>query len=551
MSTICIDVAIDKIAHYMQSSSYRKSSREALVLITALISLPVIAQQPEASHRERFAPHEQAQQKAEEQLDAKIGDHPNDARLLSNRGLLRLDMNRKDEALADLRKSADLQPDDSQLHVNLAYGLLMTGQVAQAVNEDRKALSLNDKNAAAHALMGRALIGSDSSMKEGIEHLQRSLELFPAQPDLRFDLVNALRKTGDYAAAGIQIRILKDSLPPDNLRLEYTQGLLFADLGHPEAAAASFRQALSRDPDFAKAFSPDPQVRVAFRPAPNLSPIWQDFGVALAHSGKWGDAAGVLGGVARERPDSFPVAYMNALSLQNSGATQAAEAEARRATSLSEQSADAHALLGIILSSQSRFKEAISELERAVQLAPQSFDAQFYLGRARYGLTDAPGAAQALQEAVKIRPNDSEARFLLGTVLEIAGDRDGATAEYRELERLSPQDPRGYLGLGTLLAKYGQNDEAIQQLEQAHSLAPENFEANMALGRLLAKTGKFDESIPWLEQASREQPDSPEVHYQLALSLQRVGRAEQASREFAEVDRLNQQRRSVTETPKP
>ena len=53
------------------------------------------------------------------------------------------------------------------------------------------------------------------------------------------------------------------------------------------------------------------------------------------------------------------------------------------------------------------------------------------------------------------------------------------------------------------------------------------------------------------EASHREQPNSPEVHHQLALSLQRTGRAEQAFHEFAEVERLNQQRRSGTEMPKP
>src|SRR5579864_156821 len=551
MRTVFTSVAIAKIADYMQFSF--PTLLAPLLVGALLVASPVglSQQKPEASHRERFAPREQALEKAEQELVTKIAGHPDDPHLLTDRGLLRLDMNRKDEALADMRKAVELQPNDSQSHVNLAYGLIVSRQNSAAIDEARTALSLDANNAAAHALLGRTLVASDSTIKEGIEHLPRSLEIFPDQPDLRFDLISALRKIGDYAAAGIQLRILKDSLPPDNFRLEYTQGLLFADLGHPEAAAASFRRALARDPDFAKAFSPDPNVRMAFNPEPDLLPIWQDLGVALVHSGEWTEAAGVLGGVARARPDSFPVAYMNALALQNSGSMKLAEVEARQAISLNERSADAHTLLGITLSSESRFKEAIVELERAAALDPGSFDAQMYLGRARYGLSDATGAAQALQEAVKLRPSDPDARFLLGTVLEIAGDKDGAIAQYRELQSLSPQDPRGYLGLGSILSKYGQNDEAIQQLQHAHSLAPENFEANMALGRLLAKTGKFDESIPSLEQASREQPNSPEAHYQLALSLQRAGRAEQASREFAEVERLNQQRRSGSEMPKP
>jgi tetratricopeptide (TPR) repeat protein len=523
----------------------------AFTALFFMCSAVVAQEKPEASHRERFAPREQNLTKAEQDFDAKLANHPDDAHLLSDRGLLRLETKRTGDAIADLQKACQLLPSDAQMHVNLAYGLLVSGHNSEAVDEASKALSIDANHAAAHALLGRTLIGSDDTIKNGIEHVQRSLEIFPDQASLRFELINALRKTRDYAAAGIQLRILKDSLPPDNVRLEHTQGLLFADLGHPEAAAASFRRALARDPDFARAFSPDLMIRRAFTPDPAFLPMWQDLGAALVRLGKWDEAAGALGGVARARPDLFQVAYLNALALQNSGNTKSAEDEARRAVALNQKSADAHTLLGITLSSQSRFKEAIAELERAVALDPGSFDAQLYLGRARYGLSDASGAAQALQQAVKMRPADPEARFLLGTVLEIAGDKDGAIAQYRELQSVNPQDPRGYLGMGSLLSKYGQNTEAIEQLERARSLDPQNFETNMALGRLLAKTGKFEESIPWLEQASHERPDSPEVHYQLALSLQRAGRAEQASHEFAEVERLNQQRRSGQENPHP
>src|ERR1700739_3826537 len=101
----------------MQFSFPRKFSRSAFFSLVALMSALASAQQaPEASHRERFAPRSQALQRAEKDLDARIAGHPDDARLLSDRGLLRLDLNKQDEALADLRKSVDLQPDDSQLH---------------------------------------------------------------------------------------------------------------------------------------------------------------------------------------------------------------------------------------------------------------------------------------------------------------------------------------------------------------------------------------------------------------------------------------------------
>src|SRR5262249_40291175 len=154
----------------------------------------------------------------------------------------------------------------------------------------RKALALDDKNAAAHALLGRALVGlptNDAVLKEGIDHLQRSLAIYPDQPDLRFDLVTALRKSGDYAAAGVQIRILKDLVPPGDPRLEYAQGMLSADLGYPEAAAASFKRALMANP--------------------NLIAARQNLGAALVRMGKWDEAAATLAPVAQAQPRSFEV----------------------------------------------------------------------------------------------------------------------------------------------------------------------------------------------------------------------------------------------------
>ena len=491
--------------------------------------------QPELSHQERFAPPAKAMEKAESELTAKLVANPQEPSLLSSRGLLRLQLNNFPGALTDLRQAAEAAPTNAQLRINLAYGLLLSHKLEECVAESRKAIALEDKSYAAQALLGRALLSSGDHSKEGIEHLQRSLDLYPAQTDLRFELVNALRKEKDFPGAGVQLRILKDQLPPGDVRLEYAQGLLSADLGYPEAAVASFRRALQ--------INPSSQV------------VRQDLGAALVRIGKWTEAAAVLASLAMAQPNSYAVAYLNALALQNSQRTREAETEARRALALDANSADAHTLLGLTLSSQARYDDAISELTRAVEINPASFDAQLYLGRARYARSDTAGAIAALQKAVSLHPEDLDARFLLGTVLEVSGDREGAINQYKELQRLGSNDPRGFLGLGGILGKGGEIDEALVQLRKARELDPSNFETNMALGRLLAKAGKLEESISFLKEASKESPESPEVHYQLALSLRRAGRKTEAAREFAEVDRLNRERRGnagmASGIPKP
>jgi tetratricopeptide (TPR) repeat protein len=480
---------------------------------------------PERSHQERFAPAAQSMGKAESELTAKLAANPKDAALLSSRGLLRLQLNKPREALEDLQQAAQVAPNNAQFEINLAYGLLLNLKFAESIAEARKAVALEDRSYAAHGLLGRALLAAGGPSKEAIEQLQRSLELYPNQIDLRFELVNVLRQEKDFPAAGVQLRILKDELPGD-ARLEYAQGMLSADLGYPEAAVASFRRALQLNP--------------------NSQIVRQDLGAALVRNGKWSEAAEVLGPLAASQPNSYQVAYMNALALQNSQHSKEAEGEARRALGLDANSADARVLLGLALSSQSRFDEAISELTRAARIAPDSFDAEFYLGRTRYARSDTVGASAALQKAVSLRPEDPEARFLLGTILEVSGDSEGAISQYKELERLSPMDARGYLGLGEILGKKGELSEALVQLRKAHELNPSGFEANMSLGRILAKAGKVEESIGFLLEAVKESPESPEVHYQFALSLQRAGREAEAAKEFAEVDRLNRKRRGET-----
>ncbi len=494
-----------------------------LALIAPLSALSQTTGERELSHQERFAPAAKSMEKAESDLTAKLAADPKDASLLSSRGLLRLQLNRGPEGVADLRMATEIAPANAQLHINLAYGLLLNQKLEGSIAEARKALALEDKSYAAHALLGRALIASGGDSKEGIKHLQQSLDLYPDQTDLRFEMVNALRKEKDFPAAGVQLRILKDQLPAGDPRLEYAQGLLSADMGYSDAAAASFRRALQSNPS-------------------SLT-IRQDFGTALVRLGKWNEAASVLGPLAIAKPNSSVVAYLNALALLNSQHSKEAEAEARRAIALDSDSADAHTLLGITLSSQGRFDEAIGELSRAAELDPNSFDAELYLGRSRYARSDTAGAAAALLRAVSLRPEDPEARFFFGTVLEVAGDEDAATKQYQELQRIRPNDPRGYVGLGGILGKAGKNEEALVQLRKARQLDPDNFETNLALGRLLAKTGNVDESIRYLHAAVKQSPKSPEVHYQLALSLQRAGRKAEAAKEFAEVDRLNRERR--------
>src|SRR5712692_3564125 len=113
---------------------------------------------PEASHQERFETPAKALERAESDLTAKLAANPTDASALSSRGLIRLQLNNGSGALADLRAAVSVAPDNPQFHIDLAYSLLVQQKLPEGIAEAREALALEEKNYAAHGILGRALL---------------------------------------------------------------------------------------------------------------------------------------------------------------------------------------------------------------------------------------------------------------------------------------------------------------------------------------------------------------------------------------------------------
>lgn len=476
----------------------------------------------ELSHVERFRDTKTRFRLAEVRASKVLARNPADADALGDRGIARLHLGENKAGLDDLRRATVLAPKSALAQAHLAYGLWVSGSLDDALAAARRAATLNPNLGAGQYYAGRLLLLTGGDAHEAIDHLQRAAQIDP-DPALHFDLLDAYRAAGDAVHARVELRLIEGWLPPGNARLIYAEGLIASDSGQLQAALEDFQKAVAADPELASAR--------------------QDLGLGLAKLGRWQEAAAAFQELARRQPDSYTAAYFYALALQNSGRGEDAEREVGRAISLRPASADAYALLGIVLATRGDHQGATAALEKAVQLNPKSFDAQLYLGRSRYALQDYAGAREAFRAAVNLAPGDPQARFYLATVLEQTGDRDGALAEYREIVRLSPNDPRGYVGLGNFLAEHGETDEAMEALKHARELDPTDFEATFALGRLLARQEQWKPAIELLREATERNPQSAQAHYQLGLALRRDGRGDEATQEFAIVDRLNQQAR--------
>lgn len=473
------------------------------------------------SHVERFSTLETRAERVETEANAKLAANPNDAEALNLRAAARMGLGKYAEAYEDLHRAVSLRPDNSNYQSNLGYALWKLGRIESAVDAERVALKLDDKNFTAHYQLGRFLlrVGKLEQLSEAAMHLRRALELDPRQYDVRFELIAVYRALGDKAQATTQLDFLWDARPSDP-RVFYVSGLLATDRNDLDGAIKDFKEALHRDP--------------------TLFGAWQDLGVAYLNLKRWSEAVDTFAELSRLRPDAGDAAYLYALSLFNVGRVAEAEREARRALRLNPGAVEAHTLIGVILASRGTANsEARESLSQAVALNPNSFDARFYLGRVLYALKDYAGAAQELRAAVNLNPRHQEARFFLGTALEDAGQPEAALAEYQELVKIDSQSAIGQMGLGALLLKQGKIEESVNALRRAVTLDSKNFEAYRTLGRALMLAERFSEAVESLQAAIALAPHRADAHYQLGLAFRRLGRAEDAAREFSLVDKIN------------
>ena len=503
-----------------------KVKLSGLISILLWCALPLLAQTPSPtgatrSHVERFSTPEVRAEKAESDATAKLKANPQDAEALNARALARLRLNHYQDAYTDLRQAVALNPANADYQANVGYVLWKLGRANEAIDAERAAQELDDKNYTTHYQLGRFLlrIGDPRQLPEAALQFRRALELDPRQYDVRFELIAVYRLLNDAPRAMSQLLLVQDARPSD-ARVPYVRGLLATDRGDLDAAVNDFREALQRDR--------------------TLVGAWQDLGLAYVKLSRWPEAVEAFAELAKQRADSGEVAYLHALALYNSQKSAEAEKEVRRALRIDPGAANAYTLLGIILASHGgASSEAGEALTQAVALDGTNYDAVFNLGRVQYAEKDYEGATRSFRAAVRLKPKGAEAHFFLGTSLESAGDSAAALSEYQEIIKLDPESVYGQLGSGVLLLKQGKKDEAIGALQRATAIDPKNFEARWSLGRALMLSERFTEAVEVLQVVVALEPRRADAHYQLGQALRRLGRNEEAGREFTIVDKLN------------
>lgn len=155
------------------------------------------------------------------------------------------------EAIPDLKSCAEVDPDDSFVHVYLATCYRATAQLELARTHATRAIELKADNLSAHLELSAVEIQL-GQLAKGMRHYQRALEIEPGNVGVPMWVADVLVQQG-HLDEGIAAFERAKTLGSLSARAHWTWGVALSEKNDQEGALARYREAVRLDPNFANA----------------------------------------------------------------------------------------------------------------------------------------------------------------------------------------------------------------------------------------------------------------------------------------------------------
>ncbi len=313
-------------------------------------------------------------------------------------------------------------------------------------------------------------------------------------------LAAASTKIGQRDFSGAQTILTKLlSAEPNLAEAHNLLGVCAAELGDPEAAAASFRQAIQLKPSYAAAYL-------------NLAS-------ALLKTGKQSEAVAAIKQAVALQP--------NILATDPKSSTM-------------------NYLLGLDYAQQGQIKRAQESLEASVRLQPDFIQARMVLGKLLLSQKQEAGALKQFEAILTIEPNNPSA---LGNAGLIYARRAEYVKAIRCLGKAYEADPGSTplaLALAEARIRGGETNEAASLISQLESSGRLTTDARRVLAQVWVKQARQDflrndyrAAAAKLEAVKKGDSSSAEVHRLLGNCYYQLDQPKQASDEFQAALRID------------
>jgi tetratricopeptide (TPR) repeat protein len=184
---------------------------------------------------------------------------------------------------------------------------------------------------------------------------------------------------------------------------------------------------------------------------------------------------------------------------------------------------------GISAYKQGDFDLAVSKLSSAADAALNSFRAHYYLGLALTGQRSYPEALEALSVALDLDPFHLSAICALGNASLKMGDLGEAHAAYYRALKVRPEFPAALDGLGRYYETRDDTQAAITHYKRSFNSDRGYAPAYTHLGDLYLRQDRVQEAVSLLEEAVSMRPDFAAGLNRLALAYGLLGLSNQAA----------------------
>ena len=187
---------------------------------------------------------------------------------------------------------------------------------------------------------------------------------------------------------------------------------------------------------------------------------------------------------------------------------------------------EAYNLLGIILTNQKHYAEALDAFQQALKLKPNSTSTHNNLANLYVAQQKPDLAEKEFDRVLQIAPANRDANYNLGLLLLANGSPLPAIAHF---QRVHPQTIETQFNLVRAFFAAGKSVQALQLARQLSDAHKSDVQLHFTLGLVLASARQYQSAERELELANALKPDTFEI-------LHSLGQASLRARDYAKTD---------------
>ncbi len=364
-------------------------------------------------------------------------------------------------ALYYLTEASALLKNDSEIPVATGDIYAATGEPDKALEQYRRALSINQGDEKAHIGIAAILIDRNN-LDDALAELKKAEMISPQNLQTHLMMASVYEKKGEDKLA----------------EYEYMMGGK-ARMNRPVSLTSG-----------------------------ESAPVPEDFDRAVAQ----------LRSEIRKRPEK---AVQNYERLGNLYKTAGKDAEAiaayKDAIYYKSTNSDTYLNLGILYEKQGALDEAVVAYKQAVKIRPDNADARLRLAEIRNDRGFLQEAVEQYSEYLKLRPESPEIRLKLARILAKSKETTLAINAYNSVLKQAPDNIEANREIANLYKMKDMEDKATEYYKKVLSLDKTDMESRNALVSLYVKSKKYDEVASLLKEGAELSPDDPNSHYKLGL----------------------------------